>query len=171
MCCWREIFCLISGSTQIISFFNKMELRRIVLRKQSSCWRRQHMTLFRQRACIAAGGGHFEHQLWRDIYFVNFSAWLIISFCETSVINLKISVMRLQFSLHCHGFYFLIFTWLCIYTCSWCVVVSCNCLHDFVGNLLTFLTVKEFGKSVKVWWRYSEKENGCPDLWNTVYIH
>jgi len=24
MCCWREIFCLISGSTQIISFFNKM---------------------------------------------------------------------------------------------------------------------------------------------------
>jgi len=75
--------------------FHKMELRRIVLRKQSSCWRRQHLTLLRQRAFIAAGGGFFEHQLWRYIYFVNFSAWLIISFCETSVINLKISVMWL----------------------------------------------------------------------------
>jgi len=53
------------------------------------------LTLFRQRACIAAGGGHFVHQLWRNIYFVNFSAWLIISFCETFVINLKISVMWL----------------------------------------------------------------------------
>jgi len=40
-------------------------------------------------------------------------------------------------------------------TCGW------KCLHDFVGNLSTFLTVKEFGKSAKVWRRYSEKEKGA----------
>jgi len=198
MCCWRESFSLISGSTQIISFCNKMELRRIVLTKQSSYWKRQHLTLFcqrcgrlitrltikflahckngstehgsrmlmscaialrmngtsiswsrtsltrqldsgdrrRLRACIAAGGGDFKHQLWRDIYFVNFSAWWSrtrVSFCKTSVINLKISVMSRDCNCHCivtvfnflfsHGY---ASTQL---TCGW------KCLY---GNLLTF---------------------------------
>jgi len=32
-----------------------------------------------------------------------------------------------------------------------------NVTHCFVGNLTDFWAVKEFGKSVKIWWNYRHK--------------